>query len=556
MNLVSSSTDGAFPDRPRAPDAPGFPERLRSTFYDSPVYRWTLLTRPPGGLAAVPPDPWPGHAETGAAILRGNVGFSREARPVAEFWRPVAHSFSWLRDLRAVGRDEAQARARALVREWIADHGAPAGDAWRPDVLGERIGNWLAQHDFLCTGADQRFRAAYYRSLCRQARHLSRVADGGPGDARRLIAVKGLIYAGVCLPGRGRWREQGIELLERELARQVLPDGGHFERSPSQHLAVLRDLIDVRAALLAAEQEVPTRLQEAIDRMAPMLRNFRHGDGGLAIFNDSIEEPQLLIEMVLRLAESAGEAPASAPHTGFQRLAAGSTVVILDAGAPPPPGADALAHAGTLAFEMSVGRQRLIVNCGGYRNGEGQGDVAAWRQSCRASAAHSTLVVDDTNSSQVLKRGGLGIRPAEVSCRREHHEGDTLIDASHDGYGPRFHLVHRRRLYLPRGGDDLRGEDSLLPLGGAGRCGGDRFAIRFHLHPDVRASKVWNRKWATLVLPSGARWRFQAAGATLAIEESVYLGTGEAIQRSRQLVVSGRLGGEPAQVKWAIRRQL
>ena len=74
-----------------------------------------------------------------------------------------------------------------------------------------------------------------------------------------------------------------------ELDRQILSDGGQIERSPAVQLAVMRHLVDIRAALREAQEETPPGLQNAIDRMAPMLRFFRHGDGGLALFNDSDE---------------------------------------------------------------------------------------------------------------------------------------------------------------------------------------------------------------------------------------------------------------------------
>ena len=68
-----------------------------------------------------------------------------------------------------------------------------------------------------------------------------------------------------------------------------------------------------------------------------------------------------------------------------------------------PRGADRFAHAGTLSFEMSVGRDRLIVNCGAAPAAE-----ADWRDALRATAAHSTLVPADTNKIGPLKQDGFG----------------------------------------------------------------------------------------------------------------------------------------------------
>ena len=142
----------------------------------------------------------------------------------------------------------------------------------------------------------------------------------------------------------------------------------------------LRDLVDMRAALRAGHIEIPGALQEAIDRMAPMLRFFRHGDRKLALFNHSIEEDGILVDLVLTRSETKGRAPAQAPQTGFQRMQGGHSLVLVDAGRPPPTGFDDHAYAGLMSFEMSHGRERIIVNCGGYR-----GTQRAWRQVARAS---------------------------------------------------------------------------------------------------------------------------------------------------------------------------
>ena len=125
-----------------------------------------------------------------------------------------------------------------------------------------------------------------------------------------------------------------------------------------------------------------------------------------------------------------------------------------------------------------MGKNRLIVNCGAHAN-----DGDAWHDVLRATASHSTVVVDDHNSSEVLGGGGLGRRASPVTVVRRDADGSVLVEASHDGYAPTRALVHRRSLYVAAGGDDIRGEDVLT---GRGRSA---VAVRFHLHPQVSASR-------------------------------------------------------------------
>jgi uncharacterized heparinase superfamily protein len=324
---------------------------------------------------------------------------------------------------------------------------------------------------------------------------------------------------------------------------QILPDGGHLSRSPSLQLQVLQDLIDTRVVLRAGQIEVPGALKEAIERMAPMLRFFRHGDRRLALFNDSLEEDGVLIDLVLTRSETKGRAPAHAPDTGFERLQVSKSLVLVDTGKPPPRGFDDHAHAGTLSFEFSHERERIIVNCGAYR-----GPKPNWWRVARASAAHSVLVVADTNSVEIRADGVLGRIPTSVARERAEHEGQQWVSATHDGYRERFGLIYARQLFLSADGEDLRGEDRLTGLPGAA------FAVRFHLHPAVQASLARDANAALLRPPSGIVWRLRAAGAEMSLGESVYLGSGEA-RKTQQIVLSGTVPAGGATVRWAIRRE-
>ena len=157
--------------------------------------------------------------------------------------------------------------------------------------------------------------------------------------------------------------------------------------------------------------------------MAPMLRFFRHGDRRLALFNDSVEEDGVLVDLVLTRSETRG-----------QRADAGAAYRLSAAAGRAEPGAGryrqaaaarfrrATAHAGTLSFELSQGRERIIVNCGGYR-----GSKPAWRRVARASAAHSVLVVGDTNAVEIQADGSLG-RSAGLGALRARRGGRAPMD--------------------------------------------------------------------------------------------------------------------------------
>jgi len=505
------------------------------------------MTRVPDAPALPVRDPWPGDPVRGAELLRGELALGGSAAPLrvggfgetdtAPLLRAAAHGFTWLRDLRALGTDAARMRARALVADWMAT--APLDAiADRPDVAGARIAAWLGHYDFFAASADDGFRQKLMGRLVADARSLAAALPPEELDARALTALKGLIAAAVALPDHAVFLTRALRVLPQELARQVLTDGCHAERSPAQLMAALQDLTEIRALLQAAQTQPPSALGAAIERMGPALRSLRHGDGGLALFNGTREETAALVELVLGQAGRGGRAPTALPEGGFQRLQAGRSVLIVDCGVPAPPRLDRFGHAGTLSFELSIGRDRMIVNCGAAPAAGGE-----WRDASRSTAAHSTLVIADTNSSE-LKPEGLGRRPEHVEVQRQEAAGAHWLEASHDGYRKPFDAIHRRRLYVAESGEDIRGEDVVeAPTP-------QPYVVRFHLHPDVDASLQQDGGAVLLRLPSGSGWRLRADGARLTLEESIYLG-GTEPRRSEAVVLTGYQDG-PQTVKWAI----
>ena len=529
--------------------------------FANPIYRATLPRRGPRELSMTPPDAWPGDTERGAAIadnvftlagtrVRAAISPFDEIDPDAA-WLDALHEFTWLRDLRAHGGDGARACAQAHITDWLRRHERWSAAVWRADVMGRRLVAWASHYQPFFASAPDSFRLRLLASMARQARHLGRVAGREVDGLARIAAIKGVLYAGLCIPGENALLARALPLLECELARQIGGDGGHAQRSPARQLVLLRDLVDMRAVLSAGRQSALATLDDAVTQSASMLRLFRHGDGGLANFNGGGTGDPAAIDLALNQANARGRTPHRAIQCGFERLAAGKLLVIADTGAPASPGFDAGAHAGTLSFEASFGNERLIVNCAAAPAAGPE-----WWAAARATAAHSTLALEDTNSSEIRGDAALGQRPGAVNVAREESDGNIWLSLSHDGYAAAFGLIHPRRLYLAAKGDELRGEDSLQPVPGSpdGRPKSRAYAIRFHIHPAVRLSLAQDGATVFLRQAGGVGWRMRVGGARIDLAESIYF-DGDEARRTQQIVLSGRTGADATTVQWALRRE-
>lgn len=524
-------------------------------------YRWLLGGPLPDRVLFHPYDALPRQLEDADALLRGRFQFASkivdiqsgsifDVQPPSERWRTAMHGFAWLPPLAMAGGAPARTLAVNLIGQWIKRYSYYSEPAWLAEVSARRLINILAHSRFVLTGAEGVFRSKLFVFLREQSRMLARIVDEAPDGLPRFEAAAAVALSGACLADSQRRLDEGLARLHAELSRQILPDGGHIDRGPESALHVYRWLTMVIDALNATRHPIPEDIQNAHARLAPALRFFRHGDGMMAIFNGGLESDARMISALLSRDDVRGLPQLHAPNSAYQRLLAGRTFAIMDCGKPPPSAYSSAAHASCLAFEFSSGAHRIVVNCGSaplYRG--------SWAEALRSTAAHSTLSVRDTSSAVVLASGMarnlLGPRliggPETVETARTQTAHGWEVTARHDAYVPLFGVLHERKLSLSPQGLVLTGSDKLIPKA-ARRREGQAFAIRFHIHPDIRVSPSQGNG-IILKLPNGEGWRFRASGGQVAIEESIYLGTVQA-RKCEQLVVTGAVRDQTVEVGW------
>lgn len=525
----------------------------------------------PDRLAAYGRDPRVGDAIRGVDIAKGvwRIAAERMAGEYVLPWdRPHPsrhftarlHSFSWLVDLAAANAPE---RIIALIESWVGAFGEWDDLAWDAELTAERMFAWLCWARPAFEEGAPVARASLMRSAARQARLIlmaqSELADRHSGAIK---AGAALMLAGVAgFPDAERLTAQGEEMLIEACAKQFLPDGGHQSRSPEALAEAFYDLIAAHDAL-AAHGETSPALRDTLPKLANMLRMLRLGDGGLGSFQGGGENSAASLDAALARAPGDARAFQFATHSAYQRLEAKELCVLFDVGGAPAPAFSERAHAGALAFEMSSGRERLIVNVGAARELEPAG-----RQAARATNAHSTLVVGDALSATLEepRRGRTSPRlsgPTLDDVRRSSDESGVTVQGRHDGYRAQFGLLHRRYLFIDHVGRNLRGIDELMrPVKAKGPNIKQPipFVARFHLHPSVYASAI-EHQMVLLQTPGGQRWRFRTDAPNVSIEASTYWAGRTVPQDTMQIVLSGAADPQghglspPNRIRWALAR--
>jgi len=538
-----------------------FRRRLRS----GPVHRWRYSGRTPERVLIAPPDLRRADPQIASEIYHGRFPLAGQVietggrspfqiETASQAWLEALHGFRWLRHLHAAQTELAASNARALVREWLDQHDRRInGVAWDPAVTARRLIAWLQHSTIILQGSDLGFYRRFLKSLAMQIRYLRSMAPEMVDGEERLRARAALAFSALSLPVAQPVLRAATRQLALEIERQILPDGGHISRNPHAIPELLADLLPLRQTYANQAETPPEALMAAVERMLPALRFFRHQDGTLARFNGMGQTLHDRVATILHYDDTGGAPLFNASYSGYQRLSQASTTVIADTGMPPAYDLSGEANAGCLSFELSSGRHHYIVNAG--IDLFGPPDL---RPLARATAAHSTLVLNDTSSARfALSRGRVGTGgnpvisgPRNVVCRREDDDRSQGFVASHDGYVDRFDLMHEREMILSDEGRMLEGVDRVTQPGGAPAIAerGNKAAIRFHIHPDT---ELYHDERGRLVLaaPYCDSWTFTCREVEPAVEDSIFFAALGGPRRCRQIVLAYHPADFP-EVSW------
>ena len=410
----------------------------------------------------------------------------------------------------------------------------------------------------ILSGPDKALRARTLNAINETARWLDRHVSRAEDVLGEVAGWCGIVAAGLLLPdGRPR-RLFGEAGLLRALGELVGTDGGVLSRSPLAQMEAAGLLVKLRACYKAARLEPPQAIETMLVLLVPPLLALTHGDGSLGAWQGSWAVDAGEIGALISASGVRTRPLRDVRQWGYQRVVAQKSVLQLDAAPPPLARHARYGCASTLAFELSHGGHRLIVNCGGAAAAGGL-IPSRLEQGLRATAAHSTLVLDDTNSTAILINGRIGTGVSEVEIDRRIAEGErnlgaTRLEASHNGYVQRYGLIHRRILILRDDGTELRGEDLLVPHGRKGQRGKVSFAIRFHLGPGVEARLSEDGQGAGLAMPDGSYWQFRSGGGEVALEDSIWAdGQGRPVA-IQQLVLQGLVSRGGGNFAWLLKK--
>ena len=387
-----------------------------------------------------------------------------------------------------------------IIKRWIDENPINKGGVgWVPFTVAVRITNWIK----FFIAADTKISLALLESLSIQLQYL---ADNIEYQflANHLISdCKGLIYGSIYLKTfkSNAILDTASKLLRQQLQVQINADGGHYERSPMYHLQVLYDLLDTYNMLkcnATTSKQLLDLLANKINKMLIFADEILHLDGKIAFFNDSCFDlvPKVncifnyALELGFNLNTKANKTNQAKLYqdTGYFIWQKNTSKLIVDCDTVAPTYQAAHAHAEITSFELSVFKQRFIVNSG--TNIYANTDLRAYQ---RSSKAHNCLVVNNQSSAEVWHSFRVGARPRLLDRYFSSDSNISQLSISHNGYSSfdnKTEIIHSRKFIV---------QDEFIQIYDTIDNEFNEIKAYFNVHPEVEVIRVAANKKQVLL---------------------------------------------------------
>ena len=468
------------------------------------------------------------------------------------------HGFTWLDDLAARGDNAAIEIAQKWIFSWIEKYGSGSGAGWTPNLTGKRLIRLIHHEEIILHELPEKKISTYFRFIYKQANFLSKRFYKTHEINMNFEAIVGLIYCGLYVEGFDSFITVATEYLSRECRDKIDEDGGILSRNPEELLEIFTCLVWVAHGLHDANWTPSQAHIDAINRIAPTLRHLRHTNGDLCRFNGSLGKYSGELDRYLFLSGNKKKTT-KILKMGYARLEGGRTSIIQDAGRLPNLFQSNLAHASVLGFELTHGRQPIIVNCG-----SGANFGRDWWKAGRATQSHSTFCIKGQSSAKLTRSLSYNSKltdflsqgPTEVVTNKSKVTGGTELTVSHDAYSTKFSVNLERKLELSDNGEILIGNDQIDLLSTKDRSkkiSSDdlEYEVRFQFHPEVTVQILDNDVVKVNSKYAGA-WILEALNLTPSIQPSYYFSDGNSSPiPTKQVVFSTKFNDFLKQVRWS-----
>ena len=336
-----------------------------------------------------------------------------------------------------------------------------------------------------------------------------------------------------------------IKLIKLQLAFQIDENGFHKSYNSTYQAEYINHLQEIKNILLFYKIEDIKELNFQIKNMTSILNNLFHKDNSLALFNGSHNGLNKYLNKIIKQVDDLKNPDLYKIKNGLVIYNNKNNKLFFDVIKPLDSQINQSSHASTLSFEFSSKKEKIITNCGSIIKDYGKDP-----EYLRYSAAHSTVILNNTNIFEISKKNSYLKMPKNITYKFSEDNKSVFFDASHDGYKNNYKKIIKRKITIDKDKNNIFGEDSIIPLNMNSKK--DLYNIRFHLMPHCQCNITNSKKKVIIKTKNKNTWVFES-GNEITVEESIFINQENRIQQTKQIVISGFVRNTKKIELWSIK---
>ena len=451
------------------------------------------------------------------------------------------HTFDFLNFSNKLGGKIGINLSKKSIFGWHKENKNKLNFPWSEDLAAKRLINLLYNYEYINSSSNitdkKKLDTIIYFHIQRVLFdfNIKKVSDISSFD------IIGYLISSLII---NKINNRKIEYLKFIVEFQIDKLGMHKSYNILEHSKFINNLYELKNILLFFNVKASNQFDELILKMTSILNQYFHSDGSLPLFNGTNNIFTKIISNSLNKDTYLVKRDFANIDNGIAFFSNKNKKLFFDVVQPNKDKISSNLSAGTLSIEWSSYGEKIFTNCGASES------FGKNPEYLRYSAAHSTIILQNTNISEI-KEGNPHIKfPQSVVFRKETNSEKEIFEGSHNGYIKKFNKIIRRKLTVFKNKNKLVGEDAVISY----RDNQERliFHIRFHLADEIVYNFTNNKKNIILKTKLNNMWLFKS-DTELIIEDSIIVDN-NFTKPTKQIVIKGACINNKTIRKWSLEK--
>ena len=451
------------------------------------------------------------------------------------------HNFNFLFFYQKIGGKKGIELSKKNIFLWFKIFKYNKNFLWKTDLASQRFINLVYNYDFICSISNPREIVQINEILNFHIKRISFEIGLKKLDCITSNEILALVLIECC---KNSLNSKINNKIDKMINLQIDENSMHKSYNILEHAKFLNNLIEIRNIFLFYKIEASKIFTNNILAMTSILKTYQHEDSSLPLFNGCNNNYNKSIVKIYEKEQFVKTKTLTKLKNGIAVYKDLKKILFFDVVEPSNLGFHKDLSAGSLAIEISAFGEKIITNCGGSEIGGKNPTYLKY------SAAHSTIILDNTNISEVKENNFNIDLKKKVNLESKNHENLLTLSGTHNGYLTNYKKICKRTLLISKKRELFKGEDTIISTKSI--IEKNVYHIRFHLMPEISTTITENRRNIILKTKQNNIWMFKS-NKEMIIEKSIFI-RNDIANETNQIVISGITSELNTKIEWSLEK--